>query len=56
MLDDKEAVQQSERYGRYREQVHRGDVVLMVTQEGDPSLHLVGFDWTAWQITRNGYL
>jgi hypothetical protein len=42
MLDDKEPVQQSERYGRYNEQVHRGDVVFVVPQERDPSLYLVG--------------
>jgi len=31
VLDDKEAVKQSERYRRNREQIHRGDFVLVIT-------------------------
>ena len=37
VLDDEEAVQQPKRRGRHREQIHRGDVVLVVAQRTRPS-------------------
>ena len=40
VLDNEEAVQQSERRGWHGEQNHRGDIVLVVAQERYPSLHL----------------
>ena len=53
VLDDEEAVEELERRRRHCEQIDRGDVVLVVPQERNPALHLIGLSWTARQVTRH---
>ncbi len=55
VLDDEEAVQQSKRRGRHGEQIHCGDVVLVVAQERYPSLHLVGLGWASPHVSRHSH-
>jgi len=51
VLDDEQALDEPERRGRYGEQIHRGDVVLVISQEGDPSLDLVGLSGMLGQVS-----
>ena len=50
VVDDEECLEESDRCCGPREEVHRGDGVLVVTQRGDPALHLVGHDGPAPQL------
>ena len=56
VLDDEETVQEPERRGRYGEQIHRSDVVLVVAQERHPSLDLVRLGRSPRQIPRHRHL
>ena len=56
VLNDEEAVQQPKRRGRHGEQIHRCDLLLVVPQERNPTLDLIGLRWEPRHVSRHRLL